>query len=212
MTKKSLLISSLIMLSPLTYLLSPVSAQTPTATDAASIRDSVKQQVTAELSQIKSAVAKKSFVGNITAKTDAVITINNLLGVSRTALVSTDTTIKLLAGKDGTISDIKVGDYVMAMGDVNSQDSMTTKRLLVIAKPTADKRQTLFATVTAATSTTLTVQTLAKETKTIKLTSTTKYTAKIKAADIKVGSKIVVIGTATSDTALTALRLHLVNP
>src|SRR3989344_4130164 len=87
---------------------SPVLAQSPTPS---SIRDSVKQQVDQELSQIKNNVSKKGFVGTISAKSDGTITISNLQSQTRTALVSTDAIIKLTGGKDGTPADLKVADF-----------------------------------------------------------------------------------------------------
>jgi predicted transcriptional regulator len=57
----------------LTFITS-VHAQTVTTSPTESIRDSVKKQVDQELSQIKKSVAKKGYVGTITAKSDGTIT------------------------------------------------------------------------------------------------------------------------------------------
>jgi hypothetical protein len=121
--------------------------------------------------------------------------------------------IKLKSGRDGTVADLKTGLVILVMGDVDSAGVMTSKRLLVISQPAEFKRQAVMGTVTKASASSLTLEKInTKETWTVKLTSATKYTAKTKAADVKVGLKIVVLGTVTSDKALTALQLHLIPP
>ena len=181
-------------------------AQTPSSTGSA-IREAVKEQVAA----IKTAVAKKAFVGTISAKADATVTVTNLKNQSKTAVITGDTVIRLTGGKDGTFADLKVGDFVIAMGDVDSQGTLTTKRLLVIAKPGADKRRALTGRVTDTSSSTLTIETLKKEIITIKVTSATTITNKNKLSDIKVGSKIVAVGLPTlAESTFTAKLLHLI--
>ncbi|KKT77136.1 MAG: hypothetical protein UW73_C0027G0008 [Microgenomates group bacterium GW2011_GWB1_44_8] len=181
-------------------------AQTPSSTGSA-IRDAVKEQVAA----IKTAVAKRAFVGTISAKADATITVTNLKNESKTAVITGDTVIRLTGGKDGTFADLKVGDFVIAMGDVDSQGTLTTKRLLVIAKPTADKRRALTGRVTDTSSSSLTIETLKKEIITIKVTSDTTITNKNKLSETKVGSRIVAVGLPTlAESTFTAKLLHLI--
>jgi len=187
-----------------------VSAQT--ATEGASpLRDSVKQKVAEELAQIKKAVSKKAFLGTISSVSEATLTLTNLRNQTRNVVVGTDSVIKLKNGKDGTVADLKSGLVVLVMGDVDSAGVMTSKRLLVISQPAEFKRQAVMGTVTKASSSSLTLEKInTKDTWTIKLTSANKYTAKTKASDVKVGLKIVVLGTVTSDKALTALQIHLI--
>mgnify|MGYP001616302359 FL=1 len=181
-------------------------AQTPSSTGSA-IREAVKEQVAA----IKTAVAKRAFVGTVSAKADATITVTNLKNQSKTAVITGDTVIRLTGGKDGTFADLKVGDFVIAMGDVDSQGTLTTKRLLVIAKPGADKRRALTGRVTDTSSSSLTIETLKKEIITIKVTSNTTITNKNKLSDIKVGSRIVAVGLPTlAESTFTAKLLHLI--
>ena len=174
-------------------------AQAPTATDSA-IRQAVKDQVAA----IKTAVARRSYVGSISAKSEASITITNLGNQPRTAVVAGDATIKLTGGKEGTFADLKVGDFVIAMGDVDSQGTLAVKRLLVIAKPTPDKRVVISGRVTDLSTSDLTLETANKETWTIKLQAATSYAGKIKKSDIKVGDRIVAVGTSSTALNLTA--------
>ncbi len=164
-------------------------AQASNATDSA-IRQAVKDQVAA----IKTAVAKRAYVGPISAKSEASITITNLGNQTRTAVVAGDATIKLMGGKEGTFADLKVGDFVIAMGYVDSQNSLATSRLLVIAKPTPDKRLVLSGRVTDTTAASFTLETAAKET----------WTVKSKTKDLKVGNRVTIVGTSSTALNLTA--------
>ncbi|TSC84109.1 MAG: hypothetical protein G01um101416_1139 [Microgenomates group bacterium Gr01-1014_16] len=180
----------------------PITAQSPTPV---SIRDAVQKKVAEELAAIKNEIKKKAYLGTITAKSDATITLITLKKAVKEATVTTDTAIKLSGGIDGTPADLKVGQFVLVMGDADGNGTLIAKRILVISKPTEDKRRAVFGTVTKLTSSTLTL----KENWTIKLSSTTKYTGKTKAGDIKVGSKLITVGTVTSDQNLTAKLVHL---
>src|SRR3989344_2753578 len=81
----------------------PIAAQTATP---GSIRDAVQKKVAEELAAIKNEVKKRSYLGTITSKSDATITITTLRNTTRTATVTTDTIIKLSGGKDGTLADL----------------------------------------------------------------------------------------------------------
>ncbi len=203
------LTKSLLLVFALFALPSAVLAQT--ASPSGSIRDNVKQQVEAELADIKKGVAKKAFVGTITTKDSNIFTITTLKNQTRTATVSTDTTIKLASNKDGTIADVKVNDFGIFMGEVDSKNTMTIKRLLILPTPPTDKRQIVYATVTKSQPNSLTVETLKKESLTIKITSTTKYTGTTKYADVKVASKILLTAKPDSSNTLSATLIHLIN-
>ncbi len=187
-----------------------VLAQTPSATESSSIRDSVKQKVAEELAQIKKAVAKRAFVGVIISKSEATLTLTNLKNQSRTVTITTDTTVKLLGGKEATPKDVKVGDFVIVMGDVDSQNTMTGKRLIVISKPVEDQRRMIFGTITKSTATTLELTDPSQKTWTVKTSATVKLTNKTKLSSLKAGDKIIVIGTLSSANAATAKIIHLV--
>lgn len=192
-------------------LTAPVYAQV--ASPSGTLRESVKQKVAAELAQIKKAVAKKGFVGSVSSKTDATVTMTTLMNQTRNLVVTTDTTIKLSGGKDGTITDIKVGDYILAMGDVDSDNKMNVKRLLVIPQPPAEKRNTTFGTITKSTSSSITITNLKNEAYDIKVTAGTKFNDKFKLTDVKEGSKVIIIEsttTAAGKTTHTALNIFII--
>jgi hypothetical protein len=172
------------------FVTATVSAQSPSPSPSpTTIRDAVK----AEVQEVINKTSKKAYVGTVTEKKDLNLTITNLRNQNRSAFIVTDATIKLSGGKDGTVADIKVGDFVIAMGDADGKGVLTIKRLLVIAKPNPDARQTKFVTVDKATTTAVTVGDT-----TYRITSTTKFTGKTTAADIKAGDKLIVIFTGTN--------------
>lgn len=173
---------------------------------ATNLRDSVKQRVAQELDQIKQSVSKKAFLGTITTKSEASITLSTYRNQTRNLIVSTDTVIKLLNGRDGTLADLKIGDPILAMGDADGKNTLTVKRLLVVAKPPIDNRAVRFGTVSKKTASSFTLTTTSSETVEIRLTSTTKYTGTTKAADIKDSTKVLVLSQGTNNTAL---KIHL---
>jgi len=163
-------------------------AQTPSPSPSG-ILNAVKEKVSEELAQIKQTAVRKAYVGTVSAKNDLTLIITNLQNKSRTATLVTDAIIKLAKGKDGTVADVKVGDFVIAMGDADGSGVLTVKRLLVITKPTtADTREAKFVTVTKAATTAITTDTMI-----YKVVSTTKFSDKTTVTDIKEGDKLVII-------------------
>jgi len=157
------------------------------------IRDAVKEKVAAEVAAIKSTVVQKAYVGQIKSKSDLTLTITNLNGEARTANLTTDAAIKLLGGKDGTAADVKVGDYVIAMGDADGSGVLTIKRLVEVAKPTPEDRKVVFGIVSKATASLLTFN----DGNTLKITKPV--------ADVTAGSKIIAVTRGTTTLLVTKL-------
>lgn len=184
-------------------------AQSPASTDSAAIlRDSVKQKVAEELAQIKQAVSKKGFVGSITVKGDASINVVTPQNQTRTVLVTNDSVIKSVANKDITVADLKIGDYVLVMGSVDSQNQMTASRLLVIGKPLSDTRQTSFGTVTESAPASFTITTVKAESMTFKVSAAVKLNDNYTLKDLQTGVKVVVLYNQTG-SSLTAKRIYI---
>ena len=174
-------------------------AQTTVPSPTSAVREAVQKKVAEELAAIKKNVTKRSFVGEVTAKTDTSITLSSPRKQPRTITLLPDTTVKL-TGKETSISDIKVGNFVISMGEVDTSGIMTAKRVLIIDKPTADNRKVITGTVTKATSSQISLDTIKKESWTIKNSLDTK---------VVVGDKIMVIGKLSLGTnTLTALKIQ----
>lgn len=185
-----------------TFLLTQVTS-TPSA-----IRDAVKEQVAAEVASIANTKVKRAYVGTITSKTEAGFVMTNHKNETRNITTTAEAVIKNGA-KDLTFKDLKIGDFVIAMGDADAKNNLLAKRILVVTKSPEDKRKTMIFTVTKATPTTLSVENLKKEAWTVKVTSDTSFTGKTKVADLVAGDKIAVVGSlASSASTFNALKIH----
>lgn len=172
------------------------------ASPGATVRDAVAKKVAEELAAIKKNAVKRSFVGEVTAKSDTSITLSSSRKQPRTISLLPDTTVKI-AGKETALSDIKVGNFAIIMGDVDAAGAMTAKRILVIDKPTADNRKIVIGTVTKVTSALISIDTAKKESWGIKVTTDPK---------LVIGDKIMVIGKLTLGTnTLTSLKIQKLN-
>lgn len=201
MMKKILIVFTLLLF------YSPALVLAQTATGSA-IRNAVQEKVVAELANIKKTLTKKGFVGNVTAKTASGFTLTNLKNQPRNVTVPGDAVLRS-ANKDITLADIKVNDFVIAMGDADTNNDMTAKRVLVTTKSEEDKRRSFIFVITKTGTSSLAVENLKKETPSVRISSDTNYTTKTKLADLKVGDKIAVIGTlASTPSTINALRIH----
>lgn len=170
-----------------------------TASPGATVRDAIQKKVAEELAAIKSSVVKRSFVGEVTAKSDTTMTLASSRKQPRVITLLPDTTVKL-AGKETSLADIKVGNFVISMGDVDTSGAMTAKRVLIIDKPAVDNRRIISGTVTKVTSTQINIDTAKNESWIIKITTDSK---------LVVGDKVMVIGKLTLGTnTLTSLKIQ----
>lgn len=209
--KKIVTTSTLLLL----YSYTLASAQSPTVTEpGTTLREAVKEAVKEQVDSIKQAVAKRSFVGTISKISDLNLTLTTLTGDSRSITMVTDTTVKLISGKEGTLKDIKEGSFVIAMGNIDSAGVLTSKRIVIIAKGLADTRVALYGKATKTAASQLTIETPDKTTLTLKILSDTKFSTKSKvtaAKDIKEGFTIVAIAKpGTTKTTFNLTRLFVI--
>lgn len=178
----------------LTITYSTAKINSPASSPSPATQSATQAAVLQAVAAIKNTTTKRGFVGTISAKDTAAITITNLKNQSRTAIIVGDTTIKLVNGSEGTFADLKPGNFVIAMGYVDSQNSLATSRLLVIAKPAPDKRLVLSGRITDTAAAAFTLETAAKEA----------WTVKSKTTDLKVGNRVAIVGTSSTALNLTA--------
>jgi hypothetical protein len=126
--------------------------------------------------------------------------MTNLKNVTKTLTIPADAVIRLAGGKDGSINDIKKDDFIIAMGDSSTPDSMTVKRLLVISKPVSDKRKVVFAKVTKTSP--LTVENPSGNVYVIKSSSSS-------LPKLKVDDQIIIIASSITDTSIVAKQVKL---
>lgn len=172
------------------------------------IRDAVKEQVAAEVANIAKTKIRRAYVGSVASKTEAGFVLTNHKNESRNITTTAEAVIKSGA-KDLTLKDLKVGDFVIAMGDADAKNNLLAKRILVVTKSAEDKRKTMIFTVTKSTATTLSVENLKKEAWTVKITSDTSFTGKTKVANLVASDKIAVVGSlASTASTFNALKIH----
>jgi hypothetical protein len=207
---KTLLITFALLLC---YSATLASAQSPTATDSATIiKDKIREKVDEELNAIKKAIAKRSYVGTISSISDLTVSIKSLTDATKTITIATDSTIKLASGKEGTIKDLKVNNFIIAMGDADSNGVLTAKRVVVTSKSPTDTRKTIYGTVTKTSATQLNLTTPAKTEIIIKTTSETKFSTQSKITSLKqiaIGDQVVAVTkpSTVNDTTFTATRI-----
>jgi hypothetical protein len=98
------------------------------------IRQLVKEKVQEKLAEIKNREQKRAYVGEISAITGSTITLETKRG-TKNVLVNEETNIVGPQRKTLKVTDLKVGDTIIAMGTVDPDGVMTAKRIVVVPKP-----------------------------------------------------------------------------
>jgi hypothetical protein len=110
------------------------------------IREAVKEKVKEKLAEVKKGTAL-AWTGEIEAINEAQLTLNTRLG-SKTVLISEETNLVGAGSKKIAVSDLKIGDLVIAMGYLNEDEILEAKRLVLFSKPKRIIREVAFGLVT----------------------------------------------------------------
>lgn len=126
---------------------SPSAGLTPTGSEDEKVQE-VRQAIKDKLNEIKDKVEKKAYVGIITEITDSTLTISNFRGKERIRIAE-DTIIIDANKKEIKASDLAVDDKVIALGEVDPNETLVAKRVTVVLKPkvVAPKRQIFFGSI-----------------------------------------------------------------
>ncbi len=142
----------------------------------------------------------RAVFGSVTALGNGTVTIKKMDGKTQT-IDLTGSTVYLQGGAKVTRSALVVGANVLVKGTVDSKGTLTATIVRVVPS-------VVIGTVTALTSDTIVVKTLAGKSVTIDVNSETKYlvddSSSATLASLKVGERIVAFGTMGSKGALTA--------
>jgi len=160
--------------------------------------------------------ASDTAVGSITSITGTTITIQN---DGKTTTIKTTATTRFfnkIEGKQVTLRDLKVGDFVFAEGILNNDSSLTADEVVAGIPPKGPQGDSGGGYITRITGTTITIQNGGKMA-TIKTTTTTRFGDKregkqVTLADLKVGDFVYAVGTLNGDGSLTADIVVIVNP
>jgi len=105
---------------------------TSSANDIQSIREVVQQKVKEKLNIITTPSSKpKSFFGSIKKITGLQIEISQN-NENKTIVITEETTFVNLKKSKISLKELKVGDEILAMGYINSQNQLEAKRIVII--------------------------------------------------------------------------------
>jgi len=184
------------------------------------IRDAVKEKVKEKVEEARLGL-KRAYVGEITQINDSTLTLATPTG-AKEVKVSEEATLIGRSGKKIAFTDIKVGDFCIAIGYVDENNILDGRRIVIITKPKPLNREVAFGVVTD-TSEEEKVLTVRNEKKnvvyTIEVTDKTIITKKVdgstkkvKFADISKGDRLVVVGTPSENEEkyITAKIIHII--
>jgi hypothetical protein len=223
--KKLLVIGVLVFIGTYWYLFSPkASAQSPTpqATSPAvqQLREKVKEIVREKIEEVKMG-QKRAFFGEISKISGSVITITNPRG-ERQIKVSEDTKIISKGRKEIKLENLKIGNFIIAMGYLGNNNVLEAKRIVVAEKPKLPAREVAFGKVTdiSTEEKILTVKNEKKDiTYTVVVTEKTIITKKgeirierVNFSAIEKGNRVVAIGTPSENETklITAKIIHVI--
>lgn len=191
--KKILIIPILIVLFSFTEV---VFAQT--STESGDIREKVQEKVLAALNK------PKAYMGTVTDISETTLQLKNMKGEIKQISVKEDVSVVniISTSKEVKFSDVAIGDFVIAMGFVNTNSVLDTRRILVTSSPTAPTRKSYYAKIDTFAKNAGTA-TLIKDGSKINFTtsSATKYQmmdeeeiTQAKSSSVKTSSKVVISG------------------
>jgi hypothetical protein len=122
----TIIITSYLLLNPLAVL-----AQTPTDTPTPTASQEIKEKVQERIDQIKENAKKKAFWGTLKAINDTTLVLDSPKGEKR--IKTDDTTVFVDSTKKTVkISDLEIGNFVIAMGFWTENGTLQGKRISVL--------------------------------------------------------------------------------
>lgn len=203
----------------------PVWAQSPTATPSGQddskikdIRDAVKEKVKEQIDKIKQG-KPKAYAGKITEVGEASITLNTQSG-EKQVLISDQTKIFDKNKKEITLAQLKVGDFVIAMG-FPTDNALDGRRIVVSPQPKISQKEAVFGRVTdISEENILTIKNEKKnitymvetDSKTVITKKVNNNVAKVNFEMIKLDDRVVAVGTVTEneEKIITAKLIHVI--
>ncbi|PIS13852.1 hypothetical protein COT65_02020 [Candidatus Shapirobacteria bacterium CG09_land_8_20_14_0_10_47_13] len=185
------------------------------------LRDKVKEIVRQQIDEIKKG-QKRAYFGEISQITDSLITVSVSADKEKQIKISAETKIINLAKKDIKVTDLKISDFIIAMGNLGDEEVLEAKRIVVAARPKALSRRVAVGKVTdiSTEERILTVKNDKKDlTYTITIAGNAVITKKVGTKIQKVtfdkiekGDRLVAIGTLkeNGEKILTAKLIHII--
>lgn len=174
---------------------------TQSATPSASLIDklnALKTEIASKANQFKKEVDKKIqnklSLGSLKVKEQLKLILETK-GGEKTILINEFTTFD--TGKTDSLKDLKLADYIVALGDIDDQGKLTAKKVQKVAKPKESPLIYLWGMVEKISASTLVVKTPKGEINQILTTSKTIYSTskdEAKLSDIKKNDLIIAVG------------------
>jgi len=200
--------------------LSPTPEPTEASEKVDQIREAVKEKVKEKIDQIKQG-QKRAFVGKVLEVNETSLSLNTKNG-EKQVNVTGETNILGVDRKEISLEDIEAGQFAIAMGYLDENETLEAKRIILTEKPTPPNREAAVGRVTDI-SQEEKVFTIKNEKKNlvymIEATSKTTITKKIdgeiekvKFEDIEENDYLVAIGTPgeNSEKIITAKLIHVI--
>lgn len=224
-----LLLSSLLFIAP-SYAQSPSPSKTsPTPTrqitpqPTESVNDEIKERVRERIENIKQSAQKRAFWGTLKDRTNSVLVIDSVAGERR---IKTDQqTVFVGTGKrELKISDLEIGNFIIALGYWQENGALNAKRIIVLTKPPkpAIQRNAVYGNVAQINEVkkTLVLNTIPKRNSvSIQISSSTIITKKadgrikkVVFGAIEVGDRLVVVGTQKEEGGILTAKIIHVTP
>jgi len=182
------------------------------------LADSIRERVEQKVSQaLKS---PKALLGTVTDISENTLQIKSSGGEIEQISVSADTSALAMGktNKEVKVTDVAIGDYIVAMGFMNGNGVLDTKRILITSPDEATNRLAIFAKVSKDNNTSLITQAIrsGEEKKVTPQRAAAVFlinegkTSKITFAKINLEETLVAVGTDASET-FTARTVFVVN-
>lgn len=179
----------------------------PAADQVEGIRNAVKEKVQENLAEMKLGL-KRAVVGEISEISNSTITVSTLFGKQQVK-VTDETKFVGQNRKDIKLTDLEIGNSIIALGYLNGDKILEAKRIIVFTKPKITARKVAFGKITDI-SLDEKLLTIKNERKgdifSVEVNDKTVITKKVdgsvkvvKLADLKINDWVVTIGTVSED-------------
>jgi hypothetical protein len=202
-------------------LLTPAIAQTispkpPTATITPR-QENIGDKIKEKIQEIKSTLRVGAYVGEVTDKTETSMTISTKQGLKQVIVGSSVKVINQKTGstrKDVKPEDIAIGDYVLAMGSIESTNgrTLTAKRIVIVTKPEVKRKEALMGVVTEVSKNNLKIESVNRGEWSVNIDSSTKVSQigsekAGKITDLELQDKILAIGVLDKEKEIDAQKI-----
>lgn len=198
---------------------SGVLSATSPGSPSASIRqklEELKKEIASKAAELKKEVSKKienkAWAGIVKEKRDnQLILISN--NIERTVIVNEYTVYQTKTKAAGALKDLLVGDYMIALGDVDDKNRLTAKKIVKKVRPKAVPNQLVWGQIQSNLAGQLVVKQKDNQKMTVDLLGKTIYrlgNEEASLVDVKINQFLVAVGDKGQDGSFEARFIYLI--